>query len=109
MGGVTASLNELAAAVSAIHLAGTGLKIVEAVGAKVIEMEAGNDIRKAVEHASEAVDVIAPALVDNFADLRSSSGETTSARRPGPPRPTRPRCESTTSPSWPSGSGSSTS
>ena len=42
MGGVTASLNELAAAVSAIHLAGTGLKIVEAVGAKVIEMEAGN-------------------------------------------------------------------
>lgn len=70
MGKVTTALNEVAAAVGAIPLAGAGLTIVEAVGAKVIEMQAGKDIRKAVNHADDAVDIIAPILIQNFADLR---------------------------------------
>jgi hypothetical protein len=71
MARVTGALKDLASAVGAIPIAGAGPKIVEAVGAKIIEMEAAKDIRKAVDKAAEAVDIIAPALVQNFADLRT--------------------------------------
>jgi hypothetical protein len=70
MAKVTGALNELATSVGAIPIAGGGTKIVEAVGAKIIEMEAGNDIRKAVAAAADAVDIMAPILERNFADLR---------------------------------------
>lgn len=69
MAKVTGALSELAASVGAT-IPGGGAKIVEAVGAKIIEMQAGNDIRKAVAAASDAVDIMAPVLEQNFADLR---------------------------------------
>ena len=47
-----------------------GVTIVNAVGAKIIEMQAEKDIRKAVNKAAEAVDIMAPVLEQNFADLR---------------------------------------
>jgi hypothetical protein len=71
MGQVTGALNDLATAVGAIPLAGGGKQIVEAVGAKIIQMQAARDIRKAVSAAADAVDLIAPVLERNFADLRS--------------------------------------
>jgi tetratricopeptide (TPR) repeat protein len=71
MAKVTGALSDLASAVGAIPLTGAAPKIIEAVGAKIIEMQAGNDIRKAVTKAAEAVDIIAPVLEQNFADLRA--------------------------------------
>ena len=71
MAQVTGALNDLASAVGVIPLAGGGKQIVEAVGAKIIEIQAARDIRKAVGAAADAVDLIAPLLEKNFADLRS--------------------------------------
>jgi DNA repair ATPase RecN len=66
---LTGAVNDLATAVGATPLGAAG-KVVELVGAKIIEMRAAGDIRKAVVKASEAVDIMAPVLSANFADLR---------------------------------------
>ncbi len=70
MGQVTGALNDLSVAVGALPIAGAGKTIIDAVGAKIIEMQAAKDIRKAVDKAAEAVDLMAPLLEKNFADLR---------------------------------------
>jgi hypothetical protein len=70
MSRVTGALSDLASAVGAFPIPEAGAQIVEAVGAKIIEMQAAKDIRKAVSKAAEAVDIIAPVLEKNFADLR---------------------------------------
>jgi hypothetical protein len=74
MAKLTGAINEMASAVGAIPLAGAGAKVVEAVGAKIIEMQAAKDIRKAVGKAAEAMDIMAPLLQENFADLRRIHG-----------------------------------
>jgi hypothetical protein len=74
MAKLTGAITEMASAVGAIPLAGAGAKVIEAVGAKVIEMQAGKDIRKAVGKAAEAMDIMAPLLQENFADLRRIHG-----------------------------------
>lgn len=79
MAKLTGAVNELASAVGAIPLAGAGAKVVEAVGAKIIEMRAAGDIRKAVGKAAEAVDIMAPLLKANFADLRRIHGASSAA------------------------------
>ena len=71
---LTGSVNELASAVGALPLTGAALDVVKAVGAKIIELQAERDIRKAVVGASDAVDTLTPLLKDNFADLRAIHG-----------------------------------
>jgi hypothetical protein len=70
MAKVTGALSDLAASVGAFSIPSAGTKIIEAVGAKIIEMQAEKDIRNAVDTAAAAVDIMAPVLKDNFADLR---------------------------------------
>lgn len=60
--------------VGAFPLAGAGGQLAEKVGAKIIEIQAARDIRHVVEKAAEAVDIIAPRLQENFADLRRVHG-----------------------------------
>lgn len=67
---VTGALTDLASSVGALSIPTAGVTIVNAVGAKIIEMQAEKDIRKAVNKAAEAVDIMAPVLQQNFADLR---------------------------------------
>lgn len=74
MARLTASVKDLASAIGAIPIAGMAEKVVNAVGAKVIEMQAARDLRRAVERAAEAVDIMAPILVANFADLARVHG-----------------------------------
>ena len=74
MAELTDTVTELSAAVGAIPLTGTAAKVIETVGAKIIELQAERDIRKAVVKAAEAVDTLAPLLSDNFADLRRIHG-----------------------------------
>jgi hypothetical protein len=70
MAKVTGALSDLASSVGALPVNGA-LDIVGKVGAKIIEMQAAHDIRKAVNQAAEAVDLMAPILRDNFAELRT--------------------------------------
>jgi hypothetical protein len=74
MAKLTGAVKELGDAVGLIPLGGTATKVVELVGAKIIEMQAERDIRKAVGKAAEAVDIVAPVLKDNFTDLRRIHG-----------------------------------
>ena len=70
MARLTGTINELASAVGALPAA-SAANLVQAVGGKIIEMQAAGDIRKAVGKAGEAVDIIAPILKQNFVDLRN--------------------------------------
>ena len=70
MAKVTTALTDLASSVGGLSIPSAGPKLVAAVGAKIIEMQAGNDIRKAVDKAAEAVGIMAPVLRENFEDLR---------------------------------------
>ena len=70
----TGAVNDLATAVGALPLQPGLVSVVNAVGAKIIEMQAARDIRKAVLNASEAVDIMTPVLSANIADLRRIHG-----------------------------------
>src|SRR6185295_13056030 len=52
MAKVTGALTDLASSVGAFSIPAAGPAIVQAVGAKIIEMQAGKDIRKAVDKAA---------------------------------------------------------
>jgi hypothetical protein len=67
----TGAVNDLATAVGALPLQQGVVSVVNLVGAKIIEMEAARDIRKAVLNASQAVDIMAPVLGANIAGLRN--------------------------------------
>jgi hypothetical protein len=74
MAKVTGAVSDLAAAVGAVPPVGAAVDVVKLVGAKIIEMQAERDIRKALGKAAEAVDIMAPLLKENFADLRRIHG-----------------------------------
>ena len=71
MARLTGAINDLAKAVSIIPIPAAGIDIVNKVGAKIIEMQAAGDIRKAVGAANDAIEIIAPILKATFVDLRS--------------------------------------
>jgi hypothetical protein len=66
---LTDRLSDLSSAVGALPLAGTAATVIQKVGAQIIAMRAGQDIRRAVRQAADAIDLLAPLLRDNFADL----------------------------------------
>ena len=74
MARLTDSINDLAKAVSVIPIPSAGVEIVNAVGAKIIEMQAARDIRKAVGAAGDAIEIVAPILKETFVDLRAIHG-----------------------------------
>jgi hypothetical protein len=65
------SANDLASAVGVLPLTGTAASIAKAVGAKLIQLKAERDIKKAVRNATEAVDELVPPLKENFVALRN--------------------------------------
>ena len=71
MARLTDAINDLATSVSLIPIPAAGVQVVNQVGAKIIEIKAAGDIRKAVDAASGAIDIIAPVLKATFVDLRS--------------------------------------
>jgi hypothetical protein len=74
MARLTGAIGDLAQAVSAIPIPSAGVEIVNKVGAKLIEMQASRDIRKAVDAAGDAIEIVAPILKATFADLRVIHG-----------------------------------
>jgi hypothetical protein len=83
MARLTGAIGDLAKAVGAIPIPAAGVEIVNKVGAKLIEMQASRDIRKAVAAANDAIELMAPILKDTFADLRvihGAAGRTYAAR-----------------------------
>jgi hypothetical protein len=74
MARLTGAVNELADAVGAIPLTGAAAGVVQAVGARIIQIQAERDIRKAVGQAADLVNTMAPLLKANFEDLRRIHG-----------------------------------
>lgn len=74
MAQLTGAVSDLANAVGAIPIPAAAVDIVNNVGAKIIEMQASRDIRKAVTAAEEAVEMMTPILKATFADLRVIHG-----------------------------------
>ena len=73
VGRLTTAVSNLSGAVGVLPFAGaagqTAKQIIDQVAGKIIEMKAEKDIRKAVHQATEAVDMMAPLLKQNLADL----------------------------------------
>ncbi len=69
---LTGAVSNLASSVGALPLAPAAMEIVKLVGGKIIELKAEKDIRKAVVHATEAVNLLAPILRQNFIDLAAT-------------------------------------
>ena len=74
MAQLTGAITDLAKAVSITAIPAVGVEVVNRVGAKIIEIQAARDIRKAVGAAGDAIEIIAPILKATFVDLRNIHG-----------------------------------
>ena len=73
MAQLTGAITDLAKAVSITAIPAVGVEVVNRVGAKIIEIQAARDIRKAVGAAGDAIEIIAPILKATFVDRAIST------------------------------------